>query len=166
MENINGKKLLAIEVVLSNLDFLRIPREHIGVFHLNGLKAIVKDKSKYWAKQLVLSVDRNYKANTLEYDVDAMGCLQNDRSISSIERIFEYGGEKDSVYFDWYGEVLYVKGGVEWYDPKYQNHNEYQRSKTNKHGDIFLEISEKAELNSIFPDEIINADDYTVGKMR
>jgi hypothetical protein len=62
--------------------------------------------------------------------------------------------------------VLYVKDGVDVHDPKYQNYNEYQRSKTNKHGDLFLEISATEELDSVFPDDVVNKDDYIVGEMQ
>jgi len=64
---------------------------------------------------------------------------------------------------NWHGEVLCVKDEREVNDPQYQNHNDYQRVKTNRHGDLFIEISEKAELDDIFPNEVINADNYTVG---
>jgi len=69
------------------------------------------------------------------------------------------------------GEVLEAvkllrKVGAERFNEHWDIHNEYQRSKTNKHGDLFLEISETAELDNIFPDEIINADDYSIYDMQ
>lgn len=143
----SDKKLLAVEMVLNNLDFMRVPFEYIGIFQLNGLTTNDSTKSEYWAKQFVISIDRNYKDCTCEFSVDAMDCLR-DCYISFIERIYENENVRDKVYIDWFIQ--------------YQNHNVYQRSKSNKHGDLFLEISEQAELDSIFPDEIINADNYTV----
>jgi hypothetical protein len=92
-----------------------------------------------------------------------MDCLR-DCYISYIDRIYADGS--DRVYIDWYSPVLYAKDGVDVHDPKYQNHNEYQRSKANKHGDLFIEVSATAELDSIFTDDVINADGYIVGDMR
>ena len=117
---------------------------------------------EYLVKQFVISIDRNYDDSVIDAcdGIPAIEGLQ-DFYISDIERIYEDGS--DRVYIDWYSPVLYVKeDGGEVYDPQYQNHNEYQRSKVNKHGDLFIEVGATAELDSIFPDDVINADVYTV----
>jgi len=72
--------------------------------------------------------------------------------ITSIQRIYDDDSEEHCFYYPAWNIT----------DEPLQCENSYQRSKVNRHGDLFLEISENAELESIFPDEVINADDYTV----
>jgi len=163
------QRLLSIEVEFSDLVYIFVPGKYIGIFQLDGMEEIKgKPDSNYWVRSLVMSIDRSYKGcvynilGDLYSEDDGMNCLKDGNNISSIKRIF-YNGSSDRIWVNWYGEVLCVKDEREVYDPQYQNHNEYQRVKTNKHGDLFIEISEKAELDNIFPDEVINADNYTVG---
>ena len=177
----NDKKLLALEVEFSNIHLARIPFEYIGVLQLNGLKKIEytlknprnsnSNDPEYTVKQFVISIDRNclgaiYCLLTGEHiNDDAMDWLRTCQ-IVQIDCIYEDGSEKDTVQPVRYDEVLYIQeDGSKVYNGDFMNHNEYQRSKVNKQGDLFIEISEKAELDSIFPDEIINADDYIVREM-
>ena len=166
------QKLLSIEIEFNNLEYILVPGKYIGIFQLDGMEEIKgKSDSNYWVKSLVLSIDRNYKGcicNVFDDEQSkdcGMDCLSKGKNISSIKRTYE-DGSSDRILVNWYGEVIHVKDERKVYDPQYQNHNEYQHSKTNKHGDLFVEIGEKAELDSIFPDEVINADDYTVEEPR
>ena len=144
----NDKKMLRIEVVFNNLDSIIIPSEYIGVFQFKGLKINDRVKAQYWAKQFVVSIDRSCSDYTSECNVTAKECLLGFAYISYIELIYEGESRRDRIYIDWFTQYI--------------NHNVNQRSKANKHGDLFLEVSETAELDSIFPDEVINSDDYTV----
>ena len=168
--SVSMQKLLLIEIELSNLEYVIVPGEYIGVFQLDGMKEIKgKSDSNYWVKSLVISIDRNYKGcicNVFDDEQSkdcALNYLGKGKNISSIKRTYE-DGSNDRIWVNWFGEVLHARDGYEVYDPQYQNYNEYQRSKTNKHGDLFIEISEEAELDSTFPNEVINAGDYTKEK--
>jgi len=144
----NNKKMIAIELVLHNLDFMRIPIEYIGTFQLGGLTANERVNSEYWAEQFILSIDRSYKAYTYEFGVSAMDFLHGTAYVSYIERIYEGEGNRDRVYIDWAVQN--------------QVYNKNQRIRVNKHGDFFLEVSEKKGIKHIFPAPIINSKDYTV----
>jgi hypothetical protein len=152
----NGKKLIALQLNISNLTYARIPCEYIGVFQPN---------------ELTLSIDHSYKEYISSWfdgeyidGVLAMDYLRAwNMFISDIDCIYE-DGDEEKIHIEKFDYVLYVnENGNTVCDPQYQNVNRYQRSKINKHGDLFIEISAMAELDSIFPDDVINADDYTVG---
>ena len=91
-----------------------------------------------------------------------MDYMLTTNNIIILKRIYEDESESGSIFIEWFDAALHKKDGANIHSPYYQNHNVYQRSKTNKHGDLFLMVSEKGELDSMFSDEIVNADDYTV----
>ena len=149
----SGKKLIALQVNLSNLTYVRIPCKYIGTFQPSGS---------------IISIDRSYKECMRSWSdgdyvkgVFALEYLSaRNIFISDIDCIYEDGSE-EKVHIEWFSYILYVdKNGKSVYDPQYQNVNKYQRSKTNKHGDLFIEISIESKLDIIFPDDVINADDY------
>jgi len=161
----NRKKLVSVKVVFNNSDSLIIPYEYIGVLQFDSVMGGDLFTSEFFTSKLLVSIDRNYISSTDEYTAYAMDWLRDLKNILYVECIYE--DRRGRIYIDWFKPVLYEKGdGGKVYDPQYQNHNEYQRSKINNHGDLFIEISENAELDSIFPDDVINADDFTVGECR
>ena len=162
----NDKKIVTIEIEDNFGNYMRIPEEYIGFRFYNGVN---NGQSEHISYDVIISIDRNYKGHYFDVcghehcNSCAITCLRNCQNITIIKHIYE-DGSNDVINVNWYDEVLYVKDGRNIYDPKYQNHNEYQRSKSNKHGDLFIVIEPNNRLDKIFPDEVINADDYTVGE--
>ena len=73
--------------------------------------------------------------------------------ITSIQRIFADNSKEQCFY-----NPVWLDNGK-----SIQCVNPYQRSKINRHGDLFLAIyADMGLLDSFFPDEQINANDYAV----
>jgi hypothetical protein len=175
----NDKKQIAVIIAFENMESAYIPCEYIGTFLLNGLEIIEKAKDeaepRYIAKQFVISINRSYKEfnqSVFYNDVDKSGndypvdYLRDSNNILTVTSVYADGSKSDFIYIDWFYPVLNDENGVKIHDPQHEHHNKYQRSKVNKHGDLFIEVSENIELDNIFPNDVINADDYTVGEMR
>jgi len=154
------KKAIAIGVVFENCEALTIPWEYVGVFQLSKVTYhciwVGGDGPVYGFSvgQFIISIDCRLK----DYRNDKDSCRHNyierlDQPchIVSINLIYDDGSESESFYPTWHDT-----------DEDWQCENPWQQSKRNKHGDLFLEIGEQAELNSMFPDETINAEDYNV----
>ena len=145
------RKLLGYQVNFENLAFVRIPKDCIGIIiYQSGSSP--NYNGRHHVKQFAISIDRGYTDIARDALIEeefggtsAMVALR-EFSIVDIDCIWE-GGIESWIYVD------FSIGDMQ---------NKYQRWKTNKHGDLFIEVSATAELDSIFPDDVINADDYTV----
>jgi len=154
------KKMIAIGISFENCDFLTIPWEYVGIFQLNK----VTYHNVWWGasgpvsglsvRQFIISFDRglkDYSNDKDSYHHNYLERIEQPRHIASIKLIYNDGSESESFYPTWHDT-----------DEDWQCENPWQRSKRNTHGDLFLEIGENTELDSMFPDETINADDYSV----
>jgi hypothetical protein len=155
---IDKTNLKALRITLENTYCFAVSPRDIGRLELSFSDEPTAERdesgnpySKGKAQTILLSLRRGFHviedANddeiTLEY-------LHKSRDIVWLSLKFPYH-ERGNVS----GEARWDGAHSEW--------NEWQRSKLNRHGDLFIAIGEDAALlDRAFPDEVINTDGYEV----
>ncbi|MDL2273885.1 hypothetical protein LJC34_05035 [Oscillospiraceae bacterium OttesenSCG-928-G22] len=145
-----NSNLSALTVCFENLDSVEMPAEYIGMLQIDK-------RSEHFAERFIISIDRKIDTVCLKWEFSESGASNLDRILGAgyihdVRRIYDDGGLEE------YCNVIWKLDEAK--TPPHDN--PYQRSKRNRFGDLFLEISEEAELDTIFPDDSINADGYFV----
>ena len=145
-----GNELKALNLIMEDGECINIPVEFIGVLRvMQNAEEIIHSKANtstgYVVHGFSISIDRKFNGKNKER-------LQDPNCIVNIRRVFNDGEKKYGVCSPITGCNSYMRNFI----PNV-------RFKTNKHGDIFWGVYADVDmLDSMFPNEIINADDYTV----
>jgi len=149
------KEIKSIELVLENLEAVKINREHIGHF-------LLKDITRSISRNAMNSVSETYAAKELYLEVSSAA-----NTINSFEATWGDGGQLPferlnhhpdiasvvANYIDGSSEDVYVPWGVGEFD------NEYQTSAINPYtGDLYIVVSEKEKAASFYDDELSSED--------
>lgn len=153
--------LKEIRLHFSNLQYVRIPQKFIGEYVIENRRGMEDGiNEKVFAG---VAIDRNYSDFAYSYiddkptEISAVTVLR-DFSVNMAEVIY-YDGTIDQYNVNWYHQVLAsgVDGNKQVSSAVQNNNDEF---KENVHGDMFVDLGERK--NYYFPDEWINADDYTI----
>jgi len=141
----SNKYVAKVYLVYENMEGVDIPLKFIGRFYLNDITQRISNSYggepmlHSDAKEFFISIDRSFDKEKLEQAKDY-------NSITSVIIDFDTGEEVQ--YFVPFGEENTFK-------------NDYQTTRFNKHGDLFIAISEDPDWNESFMDEErINADKF------
>ena len=145
VSDMTEKNFTAFSFGLENGDNLIVPKEFIGALHIgarNGFDSLDGNKPYQIITDFAISIDRKFKPFWEEQSL----------VIRSVERIFDNGEEKTGLCYPLCGD-----------DTLCDTAKLYNFLKINKHNDLFIGASIYGDLlDDIFPDEKINADNYTV----
>ena len=146
-ELISYNNIKEIDLTLENLFYFSVPKEYLGVVKINS----VYDGKRYCVSELALSIRRGFYCHEMSNDSEIpLIYIHNYRDIKWLDINYE-NGEKQMFRIECWEQDSHFA-------------NIYQYSKFNKFGDLFICVSEKNILDSIFPDEIINTYDYKVNE--
>ena len=132
------KRMKELTLIFKNCMAETVSLEHIGYFALDNIvQKLCRTHASspglvFFAKEFIIEIGRE-------------AGLSDIASIAQIEVTFNDD------------EVIAYR--IPWGSKEFDN--EYQRSKRNKHGDLFVAISKNLSLlNEVFPDEDVDSDDY------
>lgn len=129
-----------VELVFENCESVEVPLRYIGYLILNNITQRISrthsgaPELRKCAKEFAIEIDRKFDKESLER-------VSRPCSITYVEITFGNGVHQEYV--------------VSWGEGDHDN--EYQTAKFNKHGDLFIVVSENPEsADRIFPNKTIN----------
>ena len=136
-----------VRLVFENCQVLDIPLMFVGRFWLEGITQMIgrthAGAPDLWTKanEFAIEISR-------EFDQEKLELISETSGITWVEITFENGMKLD-ISLPWQGEEFCE--------------NEYQKSKFNKHGDLFVIVSKKKKrMKKVFSGETVNADDFFI----
>jgi len=142
----------SIMLIFKNLEHIEIKREHIGHFYIDNIKRKIKTLAINSIRD-ILSAE--YVAMEICADANQKNAATNDISQQlSFERILRHN-DICQILIKKRGGRKNVRLYVPYCEDEYDN-NINQKSKMNEFGDLYILISETADIDEELPDEILN----------
>ena len=149
----DGKKIKAIQFILKSVHEVIIPIEFIGNFLFSNITIYTGSLgdnlcTAQVAEEFYIELDRRLNKNGLLNLIHDLG------NIRSVVIMFADGSKSEYLVKQNESKRYFLEGL-------------YQRSKFNRHGDLFIAISQNTrKIHNLFPQKEIDKADYEVAKNR
>lgn len=140
------KPVKSVYLCYENLEGADIPLKFIGDFRMDNITQCIR-RLHTGAPDLFIRAEEFFIEIDRSFDSEILKQAHDYNAITSVIVEFTDGDEQKYL--------------VPWTDPHNRYENQYQTSRFNKHGDLFIAITKEQEhAENFMPDEIINDDKF------